>query len=161
MPSITAKRPIQVRGPYTIQKFPEAASQSFGAMTDICTITTSGTVNQTITAGNALASTGVERGIVIPTEPASGTTGNMVECIVPGEGFQMLLPTDDVTAQADVGLAAVLLNSSSDPVGWAFDKGTTSNPIARSAEIDRRYPVGEDNGYQWVELLDTCRFPIT
>jgi len=157
---------IQIQGKYRVMKFPEAASQSFKAFQDICTITTSGTVNQTISAGSDLASTGIERGIVIPMEDASGTTNNLIECIVFDDDTRILLPVEHgtdssaVTAASQRGATFCLTNSSATPAGWAVAIDNTTNPVCRVEDIDLSDAVGTQYGKLKISLLDSCRYPI-
>lgn len=157
---------ITVQGSYRVMEFPEAAAQTFKAFQDICTITSSGTINQLIAAGSDLASTAIERGIVIPIEDATGTTANMVQCIVFDDDTRILLPVEHgtdasaVTAASQRGATFCLTNSSATPAGWAVAIDNTTNPICRIEQIDLSSAVGTQYGKLKVSLLDTCRYPI-
>lgn len=156
---------IKLQGSYQVMEFPEAATQSF-TVHDICTITTSGTINQTISAGSDLASTGIERGIVIPLENATGTTGNMIQCAVLNDDTRFLLPVEHgtdssaVTAATQRGATFCLTNSTATPAGWAVAIDNTTNPICRVVDIDRSEAVGAQYGYLKIGIIDTCRYTI-
>ena len=174
MPSTINRDMHRLRGKNLgeIREFPEAASQSFKT-NDICYVSTSGTLTAFLAAGNTgtTATTGGTE-LVIALGPASGTTGNMVSCLIPSQECEMLLAYVNSTSQIDSVQTAIgderglRYAASGSPAGlttdmWAADSNSSSNNIVKLVEFDLTFePVGVAGNYQlvWCKFLDAARF---
>lgn len=146
---------------WTVQYFPEAASQSF-KIGDIVQLNSSGQVAIGATAGNDMTAASNLRPLGIVSQDATGVTNSKIKVLVPHNGAQFLLPVEHatpasaVTAESQTYKTAVtggyVLTHTSGGV-WAVAIDTTTNPIVNIMDICEDYPVGEQYGTVWVSFL--------
>lgn len=138
--------------------FPEKTTQTF-KKGDILMLT-AGQIEIAAAAGSPIAAGKILVGFA--GSDATGTTDNVIDCLMFNGGFEFLLPVyhttpgDADTAKADIGVWHEIINETTG--GWMFDREQTTDNYVLATEIaltvgGESMPEGTQYGFYW------CRVP--